>query len=300
MNALIDKTKIPTSILGKLIESDISKSTDSELKNSLEKNGYLFLRNTINPDEIDTAKNDVFKRLNEVNELKKPFEDGISSGNSNRDEMYDNRGDFWESVSSMKSLRQVTNGKILENIFSKIFGSPSMGFDFIFLRAVAEGKFTHMHCDAGFFTRTTKQVLTCWLVFTEINIDKGPLFIIEGSHKFKDVQDKYVGFDVDIHKDKKATIDIHPIKYAEEKNAKILTADFKPGDALIFGMYTVHGTFENHAKDNKIRLTCDIRFQPKSEPKDPRYFGFNPGGTTGAGYAELNSARPLNEDWHNR
>ena len=48
-------------------------------------------------------------------------------------------------------------------------------------------------------------------------------------------------------------------------------------------MQTVHGTFENHAKDKKIRLTCDIRFQPKSEPKDPRYFGLKPGGTTGAG-----------------
>ena len=65
-------------------------------------------------------------------------------------------------------------------------------------------------------------------------------------------------------------------------------------------MYTLHGTFQNHAIDNKIRLTCDIRYQPKSEEKDPRYFGSNPSGTTGAGYGELNSARPLNEDWHNR
>jgi ectoine hydroxylase-related dioxygenase (phytanoyl-CoA dioxygenase family) len=300
MDALIDKIKISPSLLGKLIETDINKSTDTELKNSLEKNGYLFLRNIINSDEIETAKNDVFKRLNEVNELKEPYKDGISSGNSNRDEMYNNRGDFWESVSSIKSLRQVTNGKSLENVFSKIFGSPSIGFDFIFLRAVAGGKFTHMHCDAGFFTRATEQVLTCWLVFTEVNLDKGPLFVIEGSHKFKDVQDKYVGFDVDIHKDKKATIETHPIQYAEERNSKILTAEFKPGDAVIFGMYTVHGTLENHAKDNKIRLTCDIRFQPKSEPKDPRYFGSKPLGTTGAGYGELNSARPLNEDWHSR
>jgi len=47
-------------------------------------------------------------------------------------------------------------------------------------------------------------------------------------------------------------------------------------------MYNVHGALENHAKDNKIRLTCNIIFQPKSEPKDPRYFGFKPLGTTGA------------------
>jgi ectoine hydroxylase-related dioxygenase (phytanoyl-CoA dioxygenase family) len=300
MDALIDKMKIPPSLLGKLNETNINKSTNSELRNSLEKDGYLFLRNIINPNEIEAARNEVFKRLNEVNELKEPYKDGISSGKSNRDKMCDNRGDFWESVSSIKSLRQVTNGKILENVFSKIFGSPSIGFDFIFLRAVAGGKFTHMHCDAGFFTRVTKQIFTCWVAFTEVTFDKGPLFVIEGSHKFKDVQDKYVDFDVDIHKDKKATIDTHPIQYAEERNSKILTAEFKPGDALIFGMYTVHGTFENHAKDNKIRLTCDIRFQPKSEPKDPRYFGPKPLGTTGAGYGELNSARPLNEDWHSR
>jgi ectoine hydroxylase-related dioxygenase (phytanoyl-CoA dioxygenase family) len=157
-----------------------------------------------------------------------------------------------------------------------------------------------MHCDAGFFTRKTQKILTCWLVFTEVTLDRGPLFIIEGSHKFRDIQEKYNGFDVDIHKNKKATIDIHPVDFAKKRNTKILTAEFKPGDALIFGMYTVHGTFENHAKDNKIRLTCDIRFQPKNEPKDPRYFGVKPGGTTGAGYGELNSARPLNEDWHIR
>ena len=300
MDALIDKIKIPPSLLGKLIETDINKSTNLELRNSLEKEGYLFFRNLINPEDIVSARNDVFKSLKKVNELKEPYKDGISSGVSNRDEMYNNRGDFWESVSSIKSLRRVTNGKTLENTFSKIFGSPSIGFDFIFLRAVARGKFTHMHCDAGFFTRVTKQILTCWLAFTEVTFDKGPLFVIKGSHKFKDVQDKYIDFDVDIHKDIKATIETHPIQYAEEKNSKILTAEFKPGDALIFGMYTVHGTLENHAKDNKIRLTCDIRFQPKSEQKDPRYFGSKPLGTTGAGYAELNSARPLNEDWHTR
>ena len=132
MDALIDKIKIPLSLLGKLIETDINKSTNVELRNSLEKEGYLFFRNLIGPEEIVSARNDVFKSLNKVNELKEPYKDGISSGDSNRDEMYNNRGDFWETVSSIKSLRQVTNGKTLENTFSKIFGSPSIGFDFIF------------------------------------------------------------------------------------------------------------------------------------------------------------------------
>ena len=62
--------KIPPSLLGKLNETNINKSTNSELRNSLEKDGYLFLRNIINPNQIEVARNDVFKRLNEVNELK--------------------------------------------------------------------------------------------------------------------------------------------------------------------------------------------------------------------------------------
>ena len=300
MVTLIDGIKVPNSLLGNLNETNLNKANNTDLKSALEKDGYLFLRNIVDKKIIGNARHDIFKKLNEVDELLNPFNEGIASGRSIRDKLFNDRGQFWENISSTKSLRTVTNGKALENIFTRIFEAPSIGFDFIFLRAVAGGKFTHMHCDAGFFTRKTQKVLTCWLVFTEVTLDRGPLFIIEGSHNFREIHEKYNGFDVDIHKNKKATIDIHPVEFAKKRNTKILTAEFKPGDAIIFGMYTVHGTFENHAKDNKIRLTCDIRFQPKNEPKDPRYFGVKPGGTTGAGYGELNSARPLNEDWHIR
>ena len=300
MDALINGIKVPHELLGDLKETYLGESDDTSLRNSLEQDGYLFLKNVIDPEKIIRARNDIFKTLNEVKELKDPFSDGIASGESIRDQIHKDRGVFWKNVSSTKSLRDITNGNVLESVFTRIFGSSAKGFDFIFLRAVADGKFTAMHCDAGFFTRKTEKVLTCWLVFTDITIDKGPLFIIEGSHKYKDIFQQFKGFDVDLNKNKKATIDKHPVQFAQERNTKILTAEFKPGDALIFGMYTVHGTFENHAKDKKIRLTCDVRYQPENEPQDPRYFGHKPTGTTGAGYAELNSARPLNEDWHTR
>ena len=300
MEALINGVKVPSSLLGSLKETCLKNKSDEQLRNSLNNDGYLLLREVIDKNSITKARNDVFEKLNNVDELTDPFYEGISSGRSRRDELHKDRGDFWENVSNTKSLRKITNGNILQGVFSRIFGISSVGFDFIFLRAVSGGKFTHMHCDAGFFTRKTQKVLTCWLVFTDITIDKGPLFIIEGSHKFSDIKTKYNGFDVDIHKHMKATIDTDPITFAKQRNSKILTTQFRPGDALIFGMYTVHGTFENYADDKKIRLTCDIRFQPNNEIKDPRYFGPNPTGTTGAGYGELNSARPLNEDWHVR
>ena len=300
MSPVINGIKVPQNLLGKLIETNLYESNDIDLQKALEKDGYIYIKNVINEEEISKAREDIFQKLGEVNELKYPFSDGIASGKSNRDVLFSSRGKFWEQVSNISSLRNITNGKTLNKIFDKIFGMPSVGFDFIFLRAVGGGKFTHMHCDAGFFTRKTQKVLTCWLVFTDVPLDKGPLFVIEGSHKYDDIYKKYYGFDVDKNKNLKASIESHPVDFAKERKSKILTAHFNPGDILIFGMYTVHGTFENHSKDNKIRLTCDIRFQPQKEPKDPRYFGVNPGGTTGAGYGELNSARPLNEDWHIR
>ena len=300
MEALINGVKVPSSLLGSLKETRLINKTDEQLRNSLNDDGYLLLRDVIDKNDVTRARNDVFEKLNNVDELTDPFTEGISSGRSRRDELHKDRGIFWEDVSNTQSLRKITNGNNLQSVFSRIFGISSIGFDFIFLRAVSGGKFTHMHCDAGFFTRKTQKVLTCWLVFTDITIDKGPLFIIEGSHKFSDIKNKYTGFDVDIHKHMKATIDTDPIAFAQQRNSKLLTAQFHPGDALIFGMYSVHGTFENYAKDNKIRLTCDVRFQPNNELRDPRYFGQNPTGTTGAGYGELNSARPLNEDWHIR
>ena len=100
--------------------------------------------------------------------------------------------------------------------------------------------------------------------------------------------------------EQKASIDEHPASFARQRNAKLLTTTFTPGDVLIFGRDTLHGAFENYAANNRIRLTCDIRNQPREKPKDHRYFGVNPSGTTGAGYGELNGARPLIEDWHIR
>ena len=155
MNALIGGKKVPENLLGKLKKSSLSNAKDTNLSEILEEDGYLFIPNAIDVNEVTKARNDIFKKLNEIDELEDPFNDGIFSGRSMRDKIYKDRGTFWESVSSSKSLRSITNGKNLEAIFSKIFDEPAIGFDFIFLRAVAGGKFTHMHCDSGFFTRMT-------------------------------------------------------------------------------------------------------------------------------------------------
>ena len=45
MEALIDGIKIPKGLLGALNETDLNKSNENDLRNNLEQDGYLFLRN---------------------------------------------------------------------------------------------------------------------------------------------------------------------------------------------------------------------------------------------------------------
>ena len=299
-SVMIDGCVVGEDFLGELQQTVQPMHHECELHLKLDRDGYLFFPGLIDTREIQAARNAVFKQLKDVDELEAPYEEGIFSHRSRRDELYKDRGEFWEMVSNGELLRKVSNGPTLQKIASKIFGSPAVGFDYLFLRAVPRGRFTHLHCDSGFFTRFTKKVLTCWIAFTDITLDKGPLFVIEGSHKFMDIRKNFDNFDVVLNKEQKASIDEDPVSFANKRNAKLLTTNFKPGDVLIFGMHTLHGAFQNHATDDRIRLTCDIRYQPISEPRDPRYFGVSPEGTTGAGYGELNGARPLTEDWHVR
>ena len=51
--------------------------------------------------------------------------------------------------------------------------------------------------------------------------------------------------------------------------SKWKTTDFAAGDVLIFSMQTLHMSTTNMT--DKARISCDTRWQPSSEPLDPRY-----------------------------
>ena len=85
-----------------------------------------------------------------------------------------------------------------------------------------------------------------------------------------------------------------------ERNTRLLTTDFTAGDIVVFGMFLLHGALDNVSTENRVRLSCDVRYQSAAAELDSRYFGTNPSGTTGIGYGELVGAKPLTENWHTR
>ena len=85
------------------------------------------------------------------------------------------------------------------------------------------------------------------------------------------------------------------IAFVRKRNTRLLSAEFCAGDLLVFGMDTLHGSLDNHSPIGRTRLSCDVRYQPSSDPLDERYFGPNPSGASGHGYGDMNSCKPLTE-----
>lgn len=292
--------EVPPDMVGELQDSAPLMGDPLALRARLKEDGYLFLKAVVPRASVLAARREVFGCMARVGEIAEPVEAGISTGASQRAAMEPDLGRFWKSVSEGPDLRAASHGAALDAVMSLIFGEPARPQDYMFLRAGPPGRATGLHFDYPFFTRAHDQVATVWLPIGDVPVSDGPLVIVEGSNRYRDLIDPMIGFDISTDHSRKADLGSDAISFAEQRGTRLLTRDFEAGDIALFGMYTAHGSLDNHSAINRVRLSCDVRWQPASLPLDERYFGSNPPGTTGAGYAELNGAKPLTQDWHVR
>lgn len=291
---------IPTALIGELRDGTDGLTDPAELGQRLREDGYLLLRGVLDRDHVTAARVEVFERLVAVGEIRAPAADGIATGKSRRAETVADLGAFWKSVSEGPALRRVSHGARLNAIMAAIAGAPVRPHDYIFLRAGAVGRATGLHFDYPFFARATEKVYTGWIPLGDVPVADGPLIVAEGSNRFTDLHDAMRGFDVVRDTYRKAQMTSDLASFAESRGCRLLTTDFRAGDICVFGMFTLHGSLDNHSAISRVRLSCDVRYQSAAEPIDERYFGPDPGGTTGAGYGELNGAKPLTQPWHVR
>lgn len=291
---------IPSDILGALVETQWPVAEAATLQERLNSDGYVLLRDALDVDAVMAARQEAFARLVEVEEIKPPAIDGIATGTSRRAELTDDLGTFWQSVSEGPKLRAVSHGGRIKTIMSSLFGEEARPHDYMFLRPGVVGRATKLHYDLPFFARGSDRVVTVWTALGDIPACDGPLVVVEGSHRYEDLIAPIRQIDYDSKDSPQVQLMGDAIAFARERRTRLLTADFRAGDLIIFTMTTLHGTLDNHSSIGRTRLSCDVRWQPAQDSIDERYVGPDPGGTTGVGYGELNGAKPLTEDWHTR
>jgi len=294
--------QVPDDFIGSFRDStDVNEAR--ELQKRLAASGYVFLRGVLDKDEVVAAREEVFSRLVEVDEISPPALEGVATGRSRRQELADDLVEFWRSVSEGPALRQVSHGPRVRAIMQRIFGEPARPQDYLWLRPRPVGWSTGLHFDHPFFDRGSERVHTAWIPLGDIPICDGPLMLVEGSNKFLDLVDpmhaqgiqgdnspamaEQAAFEGDWSND--------VIAFVRKRQARLLSAEFSAGDLLVFGMDTLHGSLDNHSAIDRTRLSCDVRYQPSADPLDKRYFGPNPSGASGHGYGDMNSCKPLTE-----
>lgn len=280
---------VPACLVSELAEADM----EGDLNAQLGQRGYLLLRGVHDPEDVRAARREVLARLVEVDEVAEPAEEGVATGRSRRAEMHADLGAFWRSVIEGPALRRVINGPRISALMDRLFGEPSAPFGFAWLRTMTLGRASPLHIDHPYMSRGTARLVTCWTLLGAVGRDEGPLYMVEGSHRWPDLRERFESHDVDRDPSRPGHMHEHPADLAVAHGTQLLTTAFQPGDCMVFGMFTAHAAFDNGSRSGRVRVSCDTRFQPAAEPMDERFAGPNPPAHGGKGYGCLAAAQPM-------
>jgi hypothetical protein len=195
---------------------------------------------------------------------------------------------------ALQRLLYAYDGRMMA-LYRALLGGEIKHYDFTWLRVVRPGKGTASHCDIVFMGRGTSNLYTSWTPLGDIDRKLGGLIVLEGSHKKDDLAD-YLKSDVDTYCENKmdgvwadedgkrnrpdlatGSITEDHAGLRRKLGGRWLTADFRMGDLLVFGMFLVHASLDNQSGD-RLRLSSDSRYQLASEPTDERWIGPEPPG----------------------
>jgi ectoine hydroxylase-related dioxygenase (phytanoyl-CoA dioxygenase family) len=290
---VLEGRPLDASQVGALRDSSDLSADGAALRVRLAEDGYLLLRGALDRDEVLAARAEVLRRLVEVGEIAEPADAALPTGTSRRAALHADLGRFWRSVSEGPALRRAVHGARARALASALLGEAGVPFDFAWLRTMIGGRASPLHFDHVYMNRGSERVVTIWIPLGDVAVAEGPLAIVEGSHRFADLIDRYRGHDVDRDPSRPGHVAESSRAFVIERGARLLTADFRAGDICVFTMFTLHGSVDNASPTGRVRLSVDTRWQPASEPMDERWRGPDPPAHGGKGYGGLSSARPL-------
>jgi len=179
-------------------------------------------------------------------------------------------------ATALPAFRQVIEGAEIMGFFQRFLGQPALTFDYKWMRLVGPGDATGAHMDNVYMGRGSSQLYTVWTPLGDVPYAQGPLAILVGSHRleaYARVRETYGQMDVDIDRVAGWFSD-DPLELTERFGGQWASSEFTAGDALIFGMHTMHASLTNTS--DHFRITSDTRYQPAADPADERWVGDRP------------------------
>ncbi|SFS87543.1 Phytanoyl-CoA dioxygenase (PhyH) [Paenibacillus sp. BC26] len=248
--------------------NDILHDVDA-IRNRLQEDGYLLLRDFHKREEVLSARKRILEKIDRMGKLNRDtlLEEGIMADGSKSIFMGGTNEDLPE-------LLNVLNGEHVLRFFDELMGEKTMTYHYKWLRAVGKGDYTGAHYDIIYMGRGTHNLYTVWSPIGDVNYAMGGLALCLNSHNFEELKATYGKKDSD--RDGVGHYTDDPLAITEKFGGKWATTEFRAGDVLIFGMFLMHCSLENTT--NHYRLSVDTRYQSASDKVDERWIGKKPKG----------------------
>ena len=252
------------------------------LQQRMSQDGYLFLPGLLNKEWVLDARRSITDVLKAEGCLDPAFPSIESIAQPNK-----NPGWRPELTRNPAVIRLLYSGAMM-NFFAAFLAGEVRHFDFTWLRTVMPGRGTNPHCDIVYMGRGTHNLYTAWTPLGDVPFEQGGLMVLEGSNNHQRLKQTYGQTDVDSFCSNRqgragqdfwarkggGSLGSNPNQIRRSIGGQWRTAEFKSGDVLIFSMFTIHCSADNHS--NRVRLSTDSRYQLASEPVDERWVGENP------------------------
>src|SRR5579871_5488055 len=245
--------------LGTLREANGLLHDTAALRARMEEDGYLLIRGLHDPDKVAAARRSILENLDANGQIDRshPLMEGVVAPGAH--------GAFLggrKSITRSEPFLNLVEAPEVMGFFARFLEGEVLTYDYKWLRVVGPGDFTGGHYDIVYMGRGTKNVYTCWTPLGDIPYEMGPLAILVGSHRFEQVKTTYGQMDVD-RDHVEGWFENDPVAMVDKFGGQWRTTEFAMGDALIFGMFTMHGSLNNVS--NRYRLSCDTRYQRADE-----------------------------------
>lgn len=285
---------------GELRRSDAAMDNVAELCRRIEEDGYLFLPGLLDREEVAAARQEVMDRLQAAGILdgRYPAYEGVVKP--------DHTISFMPQLAkgNQPLMKLLYEGAMMD-FYRRFLGGPVRHYDYTWFRAKTPGTrtATQPHYDVVYMGRGTRRLYTSWTPLVDVPWEMGGLMVLENSHRQDQVVNTYGQTDVDAYCEegnaremveaaRSAGRELTPeerqqirwnstgcfspdaIAARSELGGRWLSAEYQMGDLLVFSMYTLHASTDNHT--DRIRISSDSRYQLASEPVDDRWIGEDP------------------------
>jgi hypothetical protein len=248
---------------------ECAAATGAEMRRELGSHGYCLLRSALSKELVDAgaaALTEEVSRQGWLVEGTDPAELVVKQQPPGSGMLRDVEQD---AMMNHEAIRRVLHGPELFGIFEALFGGEAVSFDYKWFRAVVPGQYSGFHMDSVYMGAGSTRVHTVWLPWHDVDTTKGGLVLLEGSNCLPGYAQMRATYGKQQH-GQWFGLDPAELLAFEPERARWVTSNFFAGDIVIFPMLTMHGSLHNHTPD-RLRFSADIRFQPKTDPLDPRH-----------------------------